>query len=73
MVDMPPSDFAPGDGGAFEIGKEGGGTNKGGTGGWPLVNAGVKELPCDRGRGPSGAGFRNGVDRIPAGSEATGR
>lgn len=73
MVEMAPNDFAPGDVGGLEIGMEGGGTIKGGTGGRFRVDTDATELPWDRGRGPSGAGLRNGDDRIPAGNEATGR
>lgn len=51
----------------------GGGTNNGGIGGARLFGLDAKELPCDRGRGTSTWDFRSGDERIPAGSDATGR
>jgi hypothetical protein len=72
-VDNAPNDLAPGDNCGLEIGMFGGGTKSGGIGGARLIGLDAKELPCDRGRGTSTVDLRSEDERIPEGSEATGR
>jgi hypothetical protein len=72
-VDSAPNDLAPGDNCGLEIGMFGGGTKRGGIGGARLIGLDAKALPWDRGRGASTLGLRNEEERMPEGSEATGR
>jgi len=65
--------LAPGDNGGLEIGMFGGGISSGGIGGARLIGWTAKEFPCDRGRGTSTFDLRSEDERIPEGSEATGR